>query len=242
MVENYLWHSITDYFSQVKIEGVCPIELRSICEKGLLLLTITVPEMEVYQFVNFIFFWKCFFRFPLIVIKWKIRKNNFLMISIFSVACSVAFSVEDDYPPGLYWCCCNCKFKVYNFISYIFCVWKLFQHVNIICSFLYMTGVYIWVFAWVQSFLFPSRNEWILNFCMHLIRLVLSFWQNLLNNWNALVPFQVCRCISELCRHRSSNSNALLSECKSRTDIPNPEVLNLYWCWSCVYSHLIVLI
>ncbi|KAA8518672.1 hypothetical protein F0562_016146 [Nyssa sinensis] len=35
----------------------------------------------------------------------------------------------------------------------------------------------------------------------------------------------VCRCISELCRHRSSNSNMMLTECKARTDIPNPEEL-----------------
>ncbi|XP_031119472.1 protein SHOOT GRAVITROPISM 6 isoform X1 [Ipomoea triloba] len=35
----------------------------------------------------------------------------------------------------------------------------------------------------------------------------------------------VCRCISELCRRRSSESNAMLSECKARTDIPNPEEL-----------------
>uniref|UniRef100_A0A5B6ZUL3 Uncharacterized protein n=1 Tax=Davidia involucrata TaxID=16924 RepID=A0A5B6ZUL3_DAVIN len=35
----------------------------------------------------------------------------------------------------------------------------------------------------------------------------------------------VCRCISELCRHRSSNSNTMLTECKARTDIPNPEEL-----------------
>ncbi|KAK9289631.1 hypothetical protein L1049_007789 [Liquidambar formosana] len=35
----------------------------------------------------------------------------------------------------------------------------------------------------------------------------------------------VCRCISELCRHRSSHGNSMLSECKARADIPNPEVL-----------------
>ncbi|PQQ19778.1 protein SHOOT GRAVITROPISM 6 [Prunus yedoensis var. nudiflora] len=34
----------------------------------------------------------------------------------------------------------------------------------------------------------------------------------------------VCRCISELCRHRS-NSNTMLAECKARADIPNPEEL-----------------
>ncbi|KAK8557004.1 hypothetical protein V6N13_035111 [Hibiscus sabdariffa] len=32
--------------SQVKVRSVCPAELRAICEKGLLLLTITIPEME----------------------------------------------------------------------------------------------------------------------------------------------------------------------------------------------------
>ncbi|KAG5556798.1 hypothetical protein RHGRI_007155 [Rhododendron griersonianum] len=50
----------------------------------------------------------------------------------------------------------------------------------------------------------------------------------------------VCRCISELCRHRSSHSSTMLTECKARADIPNPEVLcylaplfpkniNLFW-------------
>ncbi|XP_034223743.1 protein SHOOT GRAVITROPISM 6 isoform X1 [Prunus dulcis] len=34
----------------------------------------------------------------------------------------------------------------------------------------------------------------------------------------------VCRCISELCRHRS-NGNTMLAECKARADIPNPEEL-----------------
>lgn len=29
--------------------AVCPVELRRICEKGLLLITVTVPEMEVFN-------------------------------------------------------------------------------------------------------------------------------------------------------------------------------------------------
>lgn len=36
----------------MKIGTLCPAELRAICEKGLLLLTITIPEMEVCQIVN----------------------------------------------------------------------------------------------------------------------------------------------------------------------------------------------
>ncbi|XP_058207900.1 protein SHOOT GRAVITROPISM 6 isoform X3 [Rhododendron vialii] len=35
----------------------------------------------------------------------------------------------------------------------------------------------------------------------------------------------VCRCISELCRHRSSHSSTMLTECKARADIPNSEEL-----------------
>ncbi|KAM2569015.1 hypothetical protein TB2_009175 [Malus domestica] len=35
----------------------------------------------------------------------------------------------------------------------------------------------------------------------------------------------VCRCISELCRNRASNSEIMLSECKARADLPNPEEL-----------------
>ncbi|XP_051152364.1 protein SHOOT GRAVITROPISM 6 isoform X3 [Andrographis paniculata] len=35
----------------------------------------------------------------------------------------------------------------------------------------------------------------------------------------------VCRCISELCRHRHTQSDTILSDCKSREDIPSPEDL-----------------
>ncbi|CAK9157687.1 unnamed protein product [Ilex paraguariensis] len=35
----------------------------------------------------------------------------------------------------------------------------------------------------------------------------------------------VCKCISELCRRRSSHSDVMLSECKDRTDIPHPQEL-----------------
>ncbi|KAK4789666.1 hypothetical protein SAY86_016970 [Trapa natans] len=35
----------------------------------------------------------------------------------------------------------------------------------------------------------------------------------------------VCRCISELCRQRSSYYNSMLSECNARADIPKPEEL-----------------
>ncbi|KAL5546037.1 hypothetical protein UlMin_005724 [Ulmus minor] len=89
--------------SEVKIGAVCPIELRAICEKGLLLLTITIPEMEH--------------------ILWP-----FLLKMII---------------PSVY------------------------------------TGAVA----------------------------------------------TVCRCISELCRHGSSNSTVMLSDCKARADIPIPEEL-----------------
>lgn len=36
---------------QAKVGKVSVAELRSVCEKGLLLLTITIPEMEVYRFL-----------------------------------------------------------------------------------------------------------------------------------------------------------------------------------------------
>lgn len=35
--------------TQFKAGAVTPTELRGICEKGLLLITVTVPEMEVYS-------------------------------------------------------------------------------------------------------------------------------------------------------------------------------------------------
>ncbi|GJV24729.1 protein shoot gravitropism 6 isoform X1 [Tanacetum coccineum] len=41
-----LYHSFQQKRSEVKIGSVRPTELRAICEKGLLLITITIPEME----------------------------------------------------------------------------------------------------------------------------------------------------------------------------------------------------
>ncbi|KAL8508732.1 hypothetical protein ACS0TY_016088 [Phlomoides rotata] len=35
----------------------------------------------------------------------------------------------------------------------------------------------------------------------------------------------VCRCISELCRHKHTQSERIVSDCKARADIPNPEDL-----------------
>ncbi|KAL9150059.1 hypothetical protein ABFS82_12G145000 [Erythranthe guttata] len=35
----------------------------------------------------------------------------------------------------------------------------------------------------------------------------------------------VCRCISELCRHKHTQSDTILSDCKARFDVPNPEDL-----------------
>ncbi|XP_057983736.1 protein SHOOT GRAVITROPISM 6 isoform X2 [Malania oleifera] len=35
----------------------------------------------------------------------------------------------------------------------------------------------------------------------------------------------VCKCISELCRRKYSSGNLMLSECKTRADLPNPEEL-----------------
>ena len=55
-----LWHLIQGCFCQVKIGTVCLIELRTICEKGLLLLTITIPEMEVIEFQFYIHFPKVY--------------------------------------------------------------------------------------------------------------------------------------------------------------------------------------
>ena len=39
---------------------------------------------------------------------------------------------------------------------------------------------------------------------------------------------QVCRCVAELCRPRSSYNKNMLGYCKARGDIPNPEVIGAY--------------
>lgn len=58
-----------------------------------------------------------------------------------------------------------------------------------------------------------------------------------LNSLPKVATYQVCRCISELCRHRSYYSNSMLSECQARTDIPHPEVQ-----LCCVYINDIVFV
>ena len=50
---------------------------------------------------------------------------------------------------------------------------------------------------------------------------------NSLHKFTHMLLLQVCRCISELCRHRPSHSDNMLSECKAHSDIPNPEVGSL---------------
>ncbi|KAK3043027.1 hypothetical protein RJ639_002595 [Escallonia herrerae] len=125
---------------EVKVGGVCPTELRAICEKGLLLLTITIPEME----------------FP---------AGNLSLTEVLYVvtaAYSMAILVEDDNTTALYWCDCHCKTPT----------------------------------ASISAF---SRAK----------RLVC----------------EVCRCISELCRQRFSQTDTMLLECKARADIPLPEEL-----------------
>ncbi|KAK3013387.1 hypothetical protein RJ639_010056 [Escallonia herrerae] len=72
---------------EVKIGGVCPTELRAICEKSLLLLTITIPEME----------------FP---------AGNLSLTEVLYVvtaAYSMAILVKDDNTAALYWCDCHGK-------------------------------------------------------------------------------------------------------------------------------------
>ncbi|XVF18888.1 hypothetical protein REPUB_Repub11eG0062200 [Reevesia pubescens] len=39
-------NDIPGHIIKVKIGSICPTELRAICEQGLLLLTLTIPEME----------------------------------------------------------------------------------------------------------------------------------------------------------------------------------------------------
>lgn len=46
-------------------------------------------------------------------------------------------------------------------------------------------------------------------------------------NYRQVLILQVCRCISELCRHKPSYGDTILSECKARSDIPSPEVESL---------------
>lgn len=58
----------------MKIGAVTPGELRAVCEKGLLLVTITIPEMEV----NFIFFLLIIF----VVISLVLWDLLFLLLSI----------------------------------------------------------------------------------------------------------------------------------------------------------------
>jgi len=110
----------------MKIGAVTPGELRTVCEKGLLLVTITIPEMEV----SFIFFTDqfCghdFTSLPGPIISFSIlfavlpRKMSYIAIGL--SAYPLAFSVEDDYTTDIHWCCCHGK----SAISCIFILQKV---------------------------------------------------------------------------------------------------------------------
>lgn len=114
-------------------------------------------------------------------------------------AYSLAVSVEDDNPTDLYRCCGHGMYTDLprNFLT---------NHA---------LPDTIW------SSLLPSLGN-NLSTCKS-SRIVhvrtFSWWF-----WMSFLQSQVCRCISELCRQRSSYYNSMLSECNARADIPKPEV------------------
>lgn len=57
-----------------------------------------------------------------------------------------------------------------------------------------------------------------------LVIIIIFLWLKVYLTMMSMSLWQVCRCISELCRHRSFHENGMLLECKNRGDIPSPEV------------------
>lgn len=101
----------------MKLGRFCPIELRTICEKGLLLITITIPEMEVCDIFFPVFTGYCC-GFLYVVLEIELHLYGSLVLDIyalsifwFSAAHSLAFYVDYDYSTDLYWCCCYGKFS-----------------------------------------------------------------------------------------------------------------------------------
>lgn len=119
----------------MKIGAVTPGELRTVCEKGLLLVTITIPEMEV----SFIFFTDqfCGCDFTSLlgpIISFSIlfailpRKMSYIAIGL--SAYPLAFSVEDDYTTDLHWCCCHGRVL---YLVFLFCI----KSNRILCCLMY---------------------------------------------------------------------------------------------------------
>ncbi|EHA8588354.1 putative protein SHOOT GRAVITROPISM 6 [Cocos nucifera] len=73
--------------AEVMMGPVCPVKLRAICEKGLLLLAITIPEMEK-GFTQVLY--HCLFM------------TTWLLVSKFFAVYPLAIHLKDDYPKEVY--------------------------------------------------------------------------------------------------------------------------------------------
>lgn len=122
----YMFYS--SFFPQVKIGVICPAELRRICEKGLLLLAITIPEMEVNYKSSTIGFHLTICTQHGMFISRRLSKlhHSYFYFYFFSdflavwchlfylklmccTACPLAFYVEDDNSTEVHWCSCYSK-------------------------------------------------------------------------------------------------------------------------------------
>lgn len=117
-----------------------------------------------------------------------------------NAACSLAIFTEDDHSTNLHGCSCHGR------ISSV--------HVTLIMLVKYRKYK-IYQIQYIAFSDVLKRHS--LKFGGHFCHVRLVYFL-----------LQVCRCISELCRHRPLQNNTMLSECKSRTDIPEPEVATAF--------------
>lgn len=90
---------------QVKIGGISPTELRDTCEKGLLLITVTIPEMEVYECLWLIILSLNSLLF--IILYANCFQNSNRILCLIFPACTLAIFAENDHTTDIYWSCCH---------------------------------------------------------------------------------------------------------------------------------------
>ncbi|KAF7804391.1 protein SHOOT GRAVITROPISM 6 isoform X1 [Senna tora] len=225
----------------MKIGAVTPGELRLICEKGLLLITITIPKMEVNEIYSISIklipemeVCRCISEL------WRHRSYGNDMLSVKPVS-------------------------IYQLLRF-FAIWHLYSQKNIVLFWqdeIPKMKSYVsdtedlkqdpsyqetWDDMIINMKIGAGELRLICENGLVLITITIPemehiFWPFLLKmiiprTYTGAVAV-VCRCISELWRHRSYG-NYMLSECKTRVDIPTAEAFSQHMALSVLFIEHVI--
>lgn len=138
----------------------------------------------------------------------------------YSPAYTLAFHLEDAFTKRIYRCSCNGK-NIFLYLESFIGLSSL-----LLCRGLLIKGI-IWdsLGPWaynVRSLFFDTDTSRFGNIIFVVCRF--SVLGLIFSGLLVLIFWQVCKCITELCRHRSFHTSMISCEFNNSNDIPSPEV------------------